>query len=195
MCSNRCLAVRTMNPAAGCRVWKRVKRPLYLFDRETREKNCRTEKHFSIICFICAAYTSDSFFGSLREYMASSADALGSFPGQRVAHRDAGESETVPMTLWGNFTFSPSGQGICFLLLFECQKTDGWFPRQISAKGRRGKHDLREFVDGGAFVVEFLYEYLCVTGDFDLLRENCLWLDSDRPAQSWSMRSRLLIII
>ncbi len=37
-------------------------------------------------------------------------------------------------------------------------------------------------MDGGAFVVEFLYEYLCVTGDFDLLRENCLWLDSDRPA-------------
>ena len=44
--------------------------------------------------------------------------------------------------------------------VFACQRTDGWFPRQYSAAGSLGKHDLRKHMDGGVWVIEFLYEYL-----------------------------------
>ncbi|MEG1886746.1 MAG: hypothetical protein RR177_01345 [Oscillospiraceae bacterium] len=64
-------------------------------------------------------------------------------------------------------------------LLFQCQRTDGWFPRQISTNGRKGNHDLREFVDAGCFALEMLNEYLCVTGDFKALDEKLPWLDND----------------
>ena len=55
--------------------------------------------------------------------------------------------------------------------LFSCQRSDGWFPRQYSAEGRTGKHDLRQYADGGIFVLEFLYEYLCFSRDWSLLDE------------------------
>jgi hypothetical protein len=65
-------------------------------------------------------------------------------------------------------------------MLLSCQRTDGWFPRQYSAMGRKGKHDLREYVDAGCFVLELVYEYLGVTGDYDLLTTRQPWLDSDQ---------------
>lgn len=68
------------------------------------------------------------------------------------------------------------------LTMLECQRTDGWFPRQYSAKGKHGKHDLRTHVDGGAFFVEFLYKYLAHTRDFDILNAEIPWLDSDRKS-------------
>ncbi|MBQ6831352.1 MAG: hypothetical protein IJO28_01830 [Oscillospiraceae bacterium] len=68
------------------------------------------------------------------------------------------------------------------LTMLECQRTDGWFPRQYSANGRHGKHDLRTHVDGGAFFVEFLYKYLAHTRDFDILNKVIPWLDSDRES-------------
>ena len=64
-------------------------------------------------------------------------------------------------------------------LSFSCQRRDGWFPRQYSASGRRGKHDLRGHRDGGVWVIELLYEYLYYTKDFDLLGVRLPWLDSD----------------
>lgn len=65
------------------------------------------------------------------------------------------------------------------LTMLSCQRRDGWFPRQYSAKGRTGKHDLRGHVDGGAFVIEFVWMYLAHTGDFALLEEALPWLDAD----------------
>ena len=59
------------------------------------------------------------------------------------------------------------------------QRSDGWFPRQYSTTGRAGKHDLREYVDGGVWVWELLHDYLCWTKDYDLLSECAPWLDSD----------------
>lgn len=64
------------------------------------------------------------------------------------------------------------------LTMLECQRTDGWFPRQYSAKGKNGKHDLRTHVDGGAFFVEFIHKYLAHTKDFDILEREIQWLDS-----------------
>lgn len=65
------------------------------------------------------------------------------------------------------------------LTMCECQRSDGWFPRQYSAKGKHGKHDLRTHVDGGAFFVEFMWQYLAHTGDYAILNEKTEWLDSE----------------
>ncbi len=64
------------------------------------------------------------------------------------------------------------------LTMLECQRSDGWFPRQYSAKGKYGKHDLREYVDSGAFFVEFVWKYLSHTHNFAILNEEIEWLDS-----------------
>ena len=66
------------------------------------------------------------------------------------------------------------------LTMLECQRTDGWFPRQYSASGKHGKHDLRTHVDAGAFFVEFMHKYLAHTKDFDILNLEIEWLDSDK---------------
>jgi hypothetical protein len=63
--------------------------------------------------------------------------------------------------------------------LMSCQRSDGWFPRQYSALGRNGKHDMRGHVDAGAWVIELLYEYLCHTKDTEVLFKMVPWLDSD----------------
>lgn len=65
--------------------------------------------------------------------------------------------------------------------IFECQRTDGWFPRQYSAKGKHGNHDLRNYVDGGNWVIEFLWKYLAHTRDFDFLKKELEWLDKEEP--------------
>lgn len=68
------------------------------------------------------------------------------------------------------------------LTMLECQRSDGWFPRQYSAKGKHGKHDLRGHVDGGAFFVEFMWKYLAHTHDFDVLNLKIEWLDKDNES-------------
>lgn len=68
------------------------------------------------------------------------------------------------------------------LTMLECQRSDGWFPRQYSAKGKHGKHDLRGHVDGGAFFIEFLWKYLAHTNDYEILDEQIEWLDSDEKS-------------
>lgn len=69
------------------------------------------------------------------------------------------------------------------LKMMECQRTDGWFPRQYSAKGKHGKHDLRTHVDGGVFFVELVWKYLAHTADFDILNKTVQWLDSDTESK------------
>ena len=63
--------------------------------------------------------------------------------------------------------------------LLECQRSDGWFPRQYSALGRKGKHDMRGHVDAGCWLIELLYEYLCFTKDMAVLDKTLPWLDKD----------------
>lgn len=65
------------------------------------------------------------------------------------------------------------------LVMLECQRKDGWFPRQYCAMGRQGKHDLRGHVDGGAFAMEFIWKYLAHSQDYDILNERIPWLDDD----------------
>ncbi len=67
-------------------------------------------------------------------------------------------------------------------ILFSCQRTDGWIPRGISALGRTGTHDLRNYVDAGNCLIELLYEYLCSSRDLKLLEEKLPWLESGTEA-------------
>ena len=66
--------------------------------------------------------------------------------------------------------------------VLSCQQRDGWFPRQYSAQGREGHHDLRGHVDGGVWVIELLHEYLCWSKDWALLEERLPWLDDETSA-------------
>ena len=68
------------------------------------------------------------------------------------------------------------------LQLLEHQRTDGWFPRQVSTISRHAPHDMRDFADGGAFFLELLYEYLAFTRNADVLWEKTWWLDSDEQS-------------
>lgn len=63
--------------------------------------------------------------------------------------------------------------------LFGHQRTDGWFPRQVSTISRTAPHDMRYFSDGGAFLLELMHEYLTFTRDYAFLSEKSWWLDSD----------------
>lgn len=66
--------------------------------------------------------------------------------------------------------------------LFSCQRSDGWFPRQYSAQGRAGRHDMRGHVDAGCWVIELLHHYLCFTKDFAFANVPLAWLDLDEEA-------------
>ena len=80
-----------------------------------------------------------------------------------------------------------------FLLeLFQMERSDGWFVRQFSTLGRKGKHDERPYVDSGYFVWDLLHLYLGQTGDFALLEERVPWLDGDEPATVREHARRLL---
>lgn len=70
--------------------------------------------------------------------------------------------------------------------LLSCQRSDGWFPRQYAASGRSGNHDLRPYVDGGVFVLEFFYRYMAYTDDRQFLDLPLLWLDCEQPAPVWA---------
>ena len=65
------------------------------------------------------------------------------------------------------------------LHLYSCMRSDGWMPRQVSTMGVHGEHDLRNYCDSTAALQEFLYEYICVSGDYEILNEQVTWLDND----------------
>lgn len=67
--------------------------------------------------------------------------------------------------------------------LFESQRrSDGWFPRQIPFGSSR--YDMREFVDSGCFVLEFVYEYLAYTDDYSILKESFCYLNEPDVKES-----------
>jgi cellobiose phosphorylase len=89
----------------------------------------------------------------------------------------------------------PLAPGACretLLNIFSTQRSDGWFLRQYSTQGRHGRHDTRSYVDGGVWVWEFLYDYLCWTKDFKLLEAKVPYLDDDTEAPILEHAERLL---
>ena len=76
--------------------------------------------------------------------------------------------------------------------LFATQRADGWFLRQYSTEGRLGTHDYRDYVDSGLWVWELLWEYICYTRDFAILKLKLGWLDGEKPAPVLEHAVRLL---
>ncbi len=72
---------------------------------------------------------------------------------------------------------------LCTML--SCQRTDGWFPRQYSAAGRKGKHDLRPYADGGVALLELFYKYITYSDDVSIIDLKLPWLDSDEESTVW----------
>ncbi len=57
---------------------------------------------------------------------------------------------------------------------------DGRLPRQYSlppCEGAVPQMDLRAFIDQGVWVINTIYQYLCYTEDYSILREMCGYLD------------------
>jgi len=90
--------------------------------------------------------------------------------------RDAAQDFT------GLVPFYPQEARHVLLDIFECQRTDGWFPRQYSTDGPEGRRDLRPYVDAGCWVWEFLYDYIRFTGDLKVLDEKVRWLERSEPS-------------
>lgn len=113
-------------------------------------------------------------FAPLQMYWVCSLDR--GWPSSMRGTRDASQ-DFVGMNpidpLWAKSTI---------LQLLSHQRTDGWFPRQISTISREAPHDMRNFCDGGAFFLELAYEYLTYTRDVNLMGEKVYWLDSDQES-------------
>jgi cellobiose phosphorylase len=78
------------------------------------------------------------------------------------------------------------------LEIFAVERSDGWFPRQFSVEGPEGRHDLRNYVDAGCWIWEFLYDYVRFTGDFGILDERVRWLDKPAAASVLDHAATLL---
>ena len=87
--------------------------------------------------------------------------------------RDSAQDGTALIAL------DPAASGERIIELFSIQRSDGWFPRQYSVRGRHGQHDLRRYVDGGVWVWELLFDYLRRTKDLGILERTLPYLDSD----------------
>ena len=112
-----------------------------------------------------------NYFSPLQMYWVGSLDR--GWPSSMRGTRDASQDFVgiVPM--------DPDWAKKTILQLLSHQRTDGWFPRQISTISRQAPHDMRNFCDGGAFFLELVYEYLTFTRNADFLFETTWWLDSD----------------
>ena len=63
--------------------------------------------------------------------------------------------------------------------LYSGQLVNGWLPRQVPSVVGSRKVDLRKYSDSGAFLMEFLHEYIRHTGDMSALNEEIGFFDSE----------------
>ena len=115
-----------------------------------------------------------NYFTPLQMYWVCSLDR--GWPSSMRGTRDASQDFV------GMNPINPAWTKETILQLLSHQRTDGWFPRQISTISREAPHDMRNFCDGGAFFMELFYEYLTFTRDFSLIEEKTFWLDSDEQS-------------
>ena len=113
-------------------------------------------------------------FAPLQMYWVGSLDR--GWPSSMRGSRDASQDFTGMVSLY------PEWARAVILNLFLHQRRDGWMPRQISTISREAPHDLRYFVDGGAFFLELINEYLTFTRDLSLIEEKVKWYDSEEDS-------------
>ena len=115
-----------------------------------------------------------NYFTPLQMYWVGSLDR--GWPSSMRGSRDASQDFV------GILPLDPDWAKKTILQLLSHQRTDGWFPRQISTISREAPHDMRNFSDGGAFFLELVYEYLAFTRDAGVLDETTYWLDTDKQS-------------
>ncbi|MBO5878987.1 MAG: hypothetical protein J6Q68_00330 [Clostridia bacterium] len=113
-------------------------------------------------------------FTPLQMYWVGSLDR--GWPSSMRGSRDASQDFCGILPLYPEWARS------VILELFFHQRTDGWMPRQVSTISREAPHDMRDFADGGAFLLELINEYLTFTRDLTILDEKVMWLDSDKES-------------
>ena len=113
-------------------------------------------------------------FTPLQMYWVGSLDR--GWPSSMRGSRDASQDFCGILPLY------PEWARQTILDLFFHQRTDGWMPRQVSTISREAPHDMRNFADGGAFLLELVHEYLTFTRDFSILDERVMWLDSNEES-------------
>ena len=74
--------------------------------------------------------------------------------------------------------FDPDAADEMLLQILSCQKSDGSFLRQYSAAGPEGKHDARDYVDSGCWVLELLYDCIRRRGDDAILKRRTRFLET-----------------
>lgn len=179
-------------PDYGLPSLERAKKPLYLFDAQALKKEKQERRAYFFRLFEKRRiHTQNSALDLyVNAWLPLQMDWVASLDrGWPTGMRGARDCANDFM---GELYWNPGWAREVLLLLYECQRSDGWFPRQISTEGRKGKHDLREFVDAGAFAVEFLHEYVCETGDFGLLKERVKWLNREDEDSIWEHALRAL---
>jgi Cellobiose phosphorylase len=156
-----------------------VKKPLAYFEAPAYErKKEEARRHFSALCRKNTVRTGqkdwDYFINNwlpLQMEWVASLDR--GWPTAMRGTRDCAQDYTAMLSI------DDTAGRVRLLEMLSCQRSDGWFPRQFSTEGRTGRHDLRGHVDAGAFVIEFVYEYLSYSGDSGVLDAVLPWLDSD----------------
>lgn len=152
---------------------------LSLLNKDVREKEIESNKIFYNEFFSkCGISTGNEDFDNyingflpLQMYWVASLDR--GWPTGMRGTRDAVND------FIGMLHYEPNEARKIIKFLASSQRSDGWFPRQISCEGKFGKHDLRNFADGGAFFLELVSEYLNRTADSSILHEKTTWLDND----------------
>lgn len=149
-------------------------------DKEVRDAAIEeVRKHYEELCSVRKVKTEDPIFdvyvnGFLPLQMHWVASLDRGWPTGMRGVRDASQDFTGLLyydTEWP--------REIILTLLSRQRKSDGWMPRQVSDADRHGNHDLRPYVDGGAFLLELIYYYIAFSGDYAILNEKLQWLDSD----------------
>ncbi len=113
-------------------------------------------------------------FAPLQMYWVCSLDR--GWPSSMRGTRDASQDFVGLLPLYPEWTKQNIKE------IFSRQRSDGWYPRQFNAITRKGPHDLRYYCDGGAFLLELMYEYFAFTRDFSFLEDKVVWLDSDEES-------------
>jgi len=108
------------------------------------------------------------------------------WPCNMMGVRDASQDYTA-VAAW-----YPTEVRRMIMTVFETERSDGWFLRQFSTDGRKGKHDDRPYVDSGLWAWEMVYEYICQTRDFAILDEKLPFLDRDEQTPLLDHLAKLL---
>lgn len=81
---------------------------------------------------------------------------------------------------WGYTLLEPQKARERILYTLSFMKSDGTCPRNYSPFGKGDRHDMRNNMDSATWIGMCIHDYICETGDTDILNEQIPYLDSDK---------------